>query len=168
MKTIRHSAKAKDKLLHVETEGCIVNIHVGLRDEHGREVTHILVRADQYAGEEWIIGGTSAQFTGIRVIRKTLPEGWKPEEARAQMLDSDWCFYAQSTDTGRLRYYRFRTDEERIRWICAGAPGARQKATDCEVAAALGNGPGAWLNTSDRDPVLFAMTCQIWTPGEVA
>jgi len=47
MKTIRHFKTAKDKLLRIETEGCIVTIRIGLK-EHGtdRGVTHIEILPD--------------------------------------------------------------------------------------------------------------------------
>jgi len=35
-----------DDLLHIETEGCVVNIRVGLHDPEGREVTAIEILTD--------------------------------------------------------------------------------------------------------------------------
>ena len=35
--------------LHIETEGCIVNIRVNLRDMEGREVTSVEIIPDNYA-----------------------------------------------------------------------------------------------------------------------
>lgn len=46
MKSIRHSADARDKLLHIETEGCVVNIRVGLSDSDGRQVTSVEIIPD--------------------------------------------------------------------------------------------------------------------------
>lgn len=38
-------------LLHVETDGCIVNIHVGLRDSFGNRVTRVnVIPDDEYRG----------------------------------------------------------------------------------------------------------------------
>ena len=38
-------------ILHIETDMCIVNIHVGLFDAEGRPVTNITIIPDNYAGE---------------------------------------------------------------------------------------------------------------------
>ena len=43
MKTIIHTSKSKDKMLHIETELGIVNITVGLYDTKGRRVESIEV-----------------------------------------------------------------------------------------------------------------------------
>lgn len=52
------------RLLHVETDGCIVNIRTGLRDDKDRRVTSIEVLPDQYVGEEWHLDG----YANSRVI----------------------------------------------------------------------------------------------------
>jgi hypothetical protein len=43
-------------LLHIETDGCIVNIRVGLHDAAGRQVTSVMVDPDNYAedGGKWV------------------------------------------------------------------------------------------------------------------
>lgn len=64
MKTVRH-INARDNLLHVETEGCIVNIRTGLHDRDGRAVTSIEILADNYVGEEWTLDG----YVNNRVIQ---------------------------------------------------------------------------------------------------
>lgn len=46
MKTVRHYSTARDKMLHIETEGCIVNIQVGLTDNEGRAVTSVTILPD--------------------------------------------------------------------------------------------------------------------------
>jgi hypothetical protein len=48
MKTIQFYAgrNRSDDVLHIETDGCIVNIRVGLHDSDGRLVTHISVIPD--------------------------------------------------------------------------------------------------------------------------
>lgn len=38
----------KERLLHVEAEGCIVNIRVGMHDPEGREVTVVEVIPNDY------------------------------------------------------------------------------------------------------------------------
>lgn len=57
------------RMLHIETEGAVVNITVGLRDEHGRKVTRVDVNPDDETrggdgqGDVW-------QRDGARVIRQ--------------------------------------------------------------------------------------------------
>lgn len=46
MKTVHHYETARDKLLHIETEGCIVNIRIGLTDREGRTVTSVEILPD--------------------------------------------------------------------------------------------------------------------------
>lgn len=70
MKTIQHHATARDKLLHVETEGCVVNISVGLHDREGREVTSVEIVPDRYVGGEWTLDG----YHNSRVIKGVHPE----------------------------------------------------------------------------------------------
>lgn len=63
MKTVRH-LNARDNLLHIETDGCIVNIRTGLHDREGRPVTSVEILADTYVGEEWTLDG----YVNNRVI----------------------------------------------------------------------------------------------------
>lgn len=49
MKTITFYADSNrepDNLLHIETDGCVVNIHVGLHDSEGRAITRVDVMPD--------------------------------------------------------------------------------------------------------------------------
>ena len=48
-----YKTNRSDDCLHVETEGCIINIRVGLKDTVGREVTHVEIIPDKYSGAEW-------------------------------------------------------------------------------------------------------------------
>ena len=57
MKTVHHFNTARDKLLHIETEGCIVNIRVGLSNTQGQEVTSIEILPDNSDG--WKFDGTA-------------------------------------------------------------------------------------------------------------
>lgn len=41
----------EQKCLHIEAEGCIVNIRQDLHDRLGRQVTHIEILPDKYMGE---------------------------------------------------------------------------------------------------------------------
>jgi hypothetical protein len=54
-------------LLHIETDGCIVNVYVGLRNEQGKQVTRVAVLPDTYQGEEW--DGVTGECTVLVVKR---------------------------------------------------------------------------------------------------
>ena len=41
-----YNTNRSDDILHIETEHCIVNIRVNLRDRQGKEVTHIEILPD--------------------------------------------------------------------------------------------------------------------------
>jgi hypothetical protein len=62
MKRITFHAKTNrsGNLLHIETDGCIVNIRVGLHDVDGRQVTNVQVIPDDYAdrGSKWVRDGS--------------------------------------------------------------------------------------------------------------
>jgi hypothetical protein len=59
MKIITHYAGGADKLLRVETEGCAVNITVGLHDADGQLFTSVEVEPLQPAdnGDVWFMRG---------------------------------------------------------------------------------------------------------------
>jgi hypothetical protein len=54
------STNRSGNLLHIETDGCIVNIHVGLHDADGRKVTSVRILPDDYAerGGRWVQDGS--------------------------------------------------------------------------------------------------------------
>lgn len=54
MKRINHFRTAHDKLLHILTEGAIINITVGLTDSKGRAVTSVEIIPDN----GWIVDGS--------------------------------------------------------------------------------------------------------------
>lgn len=88
MKTITHGRGARDRLLHVEADGCIVNIHVGLTDLKGRHVTRVDVIPDDERR-----GGDADGFIwyadGPRVIRLEKGEA-RPSDGQSldpSMLD---------------------------------------------------------------------------------
>jgi hypothetical protein len=58
----------KDKTLHIETDGCIVNIRIGLNKDDGRKCTVIEVLPDDYKGEEWDLE-VGSKFT--RIVKRT-------------------------------------------------------------------------------------------------
>ena len=48
MKTMRfYKTNHSDDILQIQTEGCIVNIRVNLRDRDGREITHVEILPDR-------------------------------------------------------------------------------------------------------------------------
>lgn len=51
MKTVVLSRRSKDKLLHIEAPGCIINIQTGLHDRAGNAITSVQIKCDEYAGE---------------------------------------------------------------------------------------------------------------------
>lgn len=63
MKTVRHYATARDKILHIETDGAVVNIRVGLSDRHGNQVTSVEIipeskdRGGDQEGRAWVLDG---------------------------------------------------------------------------------------------------------------
>ncbi len=63
-----HKSNRSGNLLHIETEGCIVNIRVGLSNMEGQEVTVIEILPDDHSvnGEKWKLDGTIRN----RVIRQ--------------------------------------------------------------------------------------------------
>jgi hypothetical protein len=73
VKTVTHNERSRDKLLHIEAPGCIINIHVGLTDNTGRSVTAISINADgdRYSGDPawWIDGEKGNAGVGVRVVQ---------------------------------------------------------------------------------------------------
>ena len=74
MKTVGfYKANRSGNLLHIETEGAIVNIRVGLHNTDGHEVTAIEILPDSYVGEEWLMpdeNGEHMKALNVRVIKK--------------------------------------------------------------------------------------------------
>ncbi len=68
MKTVVHTKSSRDSLLHIETEGGIVNIRVGLKDTGGHDITSIEVLPDRGMGEAWKFADKpKAQAMNIRL-----------------------------------------------------------------------------------------------------
>lgn len=61
--------------LHLEIDGAIVNVFVGLNDTEGHKVTAISIRADRYSGEpEWSVEASARKMVehlGLRVVQET-------------------------------------------------------------------------------------------------
>jgi len=72
MRRIEWSGKRGSNLLHIEAPGCIVNIHKGLTDTQGREVTRVEVICDQYADElpASLPDFKGAKYLAARVVRE--------------------------------------------------------------------------------------------------
>lgn len=76
MKRVQHYGTAREKLLHIETDGAVVNIRVGLQDREGREVTSIEILPDDESrggdgeGRVWDLDGPH----NIRLIRRQTKE----------------------------------------------------------------------------------------------
>jgi len=76
MKTVRHYRTAKDKLLHIETEGAVINIRVGLRNRDGHNVTHVEVlpdvNGDGCGNPPWMIADDpEAKACNIRLVQNS-------------------------------------------------------------------------------------------------
>ncbi len=68
MKRIRHTNRARDNLLHIEAEGCVINVRVGLTDNWSRKVTSIEILPDRYKGEEWHLPDFIDEVLNVRVM----------------------------------------------------------------------------------------------------
>lgn len=77
MKSIILSSRSREKTLHIEAPGCIINIQIGLTDCNGHAVTSINVSSDgnRYAGDPawWLEGVEGNGDMGIRVICEKTP-----------------------------------------------------------------------------------------------
>ncbi len=71
-KTIGHYTNKEKRMrtLHIETEGCIVNIRVGLIDRKEREVTSVEIIPDKYSGEakRKLIGSLNNRIIKLKKI----------------------------------------------------------------------------------------------------
>lgn len=76
MKRISHTRRSKDKLLHIEADGCIINVHVGLHDATGKPVTTVTIICDNYAGEgAWTMPDLDhSQHANVRIVQQPMPE----------------------------------------------------------------------------------------------
>lgn len=70
MKTVVHYKRARERLLHIETEGGIVNIRVGLTSQTGAEVTSIEILPDH----GWV---TVPPGSNVRLVKEQY-EGGQP------------------------------------------------------------------------------------------
>lgn len=97
MKTIQFYAATNrsDNLLHIETDGCIVNIRVGLTDAQGRKVTAVTIlpedesRGGDGEGRIWHL------VDGVRVVQQPNDEpdaddlAWARDDMGADATDDE-------------------------------------------------------------------------------
>jgi hypothetical protein len=61
--------------LHLEIDGAIVNVYVGLQDTDGHKVTSVGIRADRYCGEpNWSVEAgprKMVEHLSVRVVQET-------------------------------------------------------------------------------------------------
>jgi hypothetical protein len=78
MRRITMSSRARDKHLHIEVPGGIINIRIGLADIAGRPVTSVSVLADgdRYAGdpEWWVDGEAGNNGADFGLVQTTNPK----------------------------------------------------------------------------------------------
>ena len=62
----------EQRCLHIEAEGCIINIHQDLHDRFGRQVTSVSIIPDKYAGEprRKVIGSTNTRIITLKQKNK--------------------------------------------------------------------------------------------------
>lgn len=77
MKTVQYYSGSRNRtgnLLHIETDGCVVNIHVGLTDRQGRTVTNVEIIPDDESrggdseGRMWHVVDHGPR--GVRIVRE--------------------------------------------------------------------------------------------------
>jgi hypothetical protein len=63
----------RDKTLHIEAPGCIVNVMIDLTNSAGQAVTRVEILADHYAGEPrwWIDGEDGKAFQAALVVQES-------------------------------------------------------------------------------------------------
>lgn len=69
-------------LLHIETDGCIVNIQVGLTDRHGHQVTSVRIIPDDESRGGDGEGRIWRQVDASRIVRLTEDEGRQAQLGR--------------------------------------------------------------------------------------
>lgn len=73
MRRIVLSERSREKLLHIEAPGCIVNIQIGLSNDKHSEVTRVDVTADgdRYSGDpKWWARGDVNRQGGVVLVEK--------------------------------------------------------------------------------------------------
>ena len=70
MKTVRHTLRMQQPL-HVETEGCIINVFL-VANSAGQPVTVVQVNANDYPVDRWAIEhcASGEQWASIRVVKQ--------------------------------------------------------------------------------------------------
>lgn len=119
METVRHNSK-KDPVLHIETEGAIVNIRTGLGDSEGRKVTAVEVLADDASrGGNWHLDGSvntrliqvdPANPLTVKTVVQQFAELLDAGLSQADVLDA---LAARLSDEQRALIERARTQHNR-------------------------------------------------------
>jgi hypothetical protein len=67
MRVVEHNEPGVHKLLHIETEGCVVNVTIGLHDMSGRRFTAVEVVSEEPDGDGsvWSVSGS-----GTVIVRR--------------------------------------------------------------------------------------------------
>jgi delta 1-pyrroline-5-carboxylate dehydrogenase len=75
VKTVKHTNLARDRVLHIEADGAIINVTVGLYNDAGQRVTMIEVIPDdprRVGGPIWTMDrGDGVALTATEVLRLT-------------------------------------------------------------------------------------------------
>ena len=69
-KTVVLSKRSRHRMLHVEADGCIVNITRGLTDRSGRAVTSVEIMCDRTTDETWsLVDFDNRTGMNVRAVR---------------------------------------------------------------------------------------------------
>jgi hypothetical protein len=99
MRSITHTSPSRDRVLHIETDGAIVNIEVGLSDVHGNSVTRVDVIADRTPDAD----GYMWDVVDSRVIRRTEPGTTATPHGGmlVALTEAEVAYLARAVDLGR-------------------------------------------------------------------
>lgn len=101
--TFHRGPRNRHDVLHVETDGCIVNIRPGLSDTDGHQVTSVEIIADDYCeeGGRWHVNDDPHQTrTKVRVIQ--LPGTQRPTKTTESPVGPDLATAARKSASAKL------------------------------------------------------------------
>jgi hypothetical protein len=99
VKTVTHTSPSRDRVLHIETDGAIVNIEVGLSDAEGNPVTRVDVMSDRTPDAD----GYMWDQVDSRIVRRAQP-GTEAAPHTGMLLaltGAEAAYLARSVDLGR-------------------------------------------------------------------
>ncbi|NIV28278.1 MAG: hypothetical protein GWN58_01830 [Anaerolineae bacterium] len=71
----------RNGVLHAEVPGAIVNVHMGLSDKDGNEVTTVVILCNDYPGDRWCMPDFEDTKTlSVRVVKREDDERGEPGE----------------------------------------------------------------------------------------